>query len=63
MINVKEVEEVKKIIRETVQVPSEVKCNCDCKCKCITETQIKSLIKSLDDKLNTLYTEIQKITK
>jgi hypothetical protein len=40
-------------------LPTEVKCNCKCACKCITEAQIKALMKSLDDKLNAIYTEIQ----
>jgi hypothetical protein len=40
---------------------AEVKCNCNCKCKCITEAQVKALVKSLDDKLNALYTELQNL--
>ncbi|MEO5348933.1 MAG: hypothetical protein H7836_04740 [Magnetococcus sp. YQC-3] len=41
--------------------PTEVKCNCDCKCRCITESQVKNLLKGLDDKLNVIYTELQKL--
>jgi len=41
----------------TAVVPTEVKCVCNC----ITEVQVKALVKSLDDKLNALYTELQAI--
>jgi hypothetical protein len=41
--------------------PAEVKCNCKCVCKCITEAQVKALVKPLDDKLNAIYSEMQKM--